>query len=195
MGVSLFSIPLLAWGGTFLLLAGEIMALLHIRNLVKLLLFSTIAEIGFVLLGFGLDNQSGITGALMHLGFQVTMRLLVFVSAGYLIKRTGSSSLDDLAGSGSRMPLASLLFGFGLFSVMGLSPFKGSFSKFLILYGAMEQGEWWLAAIATLATVVAAVYYIIVIQRICLEPAKSVPAAGAHQQNGFRQFRSRPFGC
>ena len=66
MGVSLFSIPLLAWGGTFLLLAGEILALLHIRNLVKLLLFSTIAEIGFVLLGFGLDNQSGVTGALMH---------------------------------------------------------------------------------------------------------------------------------
>lgn len=192
MGVSLFSIPLLAWGGTFLLLAGEIMALLHIRNLVKLLLFSTIAEIGFVLLGFGLDNQSGITGALMHLGFQVTMRLLVFVSAGYLIKRTGSSSLDDLAGSGSRMPLASLLFGFGLFSVMGLSPFKGSFSKFLILYGAMEQGEWWLAAIATLATVVAAVYYIIVIQRICLEPAKSVPAAGAHQQNGLSSIPFTP---
>ncbi|WP_220708653.1 proton-conducting transporter transmembrane domain-containing protein [Citrobacter freundii] len=170
MGVSLFGIPLLAWSGTLILLAGEVMALLHIRNLSRLLLFSTLAELGYVLLGFGLDSAPGETGALMHLGLQVVMRLLTILSAAYLIKRNGSSELDKLAGSGSRWPLASLLFGFGLFSVMGLSPFKGSFSKFLILYGAMEQGEWAIAAIATLATILASIYYIIVIQRVCLEP-------------------------
>ena len=166
MGVSSFSIPLLAWSGTLILLAGEIMALLHIRNLSRLLFFSTLAELGYVLLGFGLDSASGETGALMHLGLQVVMRLLTILSAAYLIKRNGSNELDKLAGSGSRWPLASLLFGFGLFSVMGLSPFKGSFSKFLILYGAMEQGEWAIAAIATLATILASIYYIIVIQRV-----------------------------
>ncbi len=169
MGVPLLGIPLLAWAGTLLLLAGEIFALMHIRNLARLLLFSTMAEVGYVLLGFGLDNQSGATGALMHLGFQFTMRLLVFITAGYLIKTKGSSQLDSLAGSGARLPVAALLFGFGMFSVMGLSPFKGSFSKFLILYAAVEQGEWLLAAVATLATILAAFYYIIVIQRICLE--------------------------
>ncbi len=175
MGVSLFGIPLLAWSGTLILLAGEIMALLHLRNLSKLLFFSTLAEVGYVILGFGLDNASGETGALMHLGLQTVMRLLTLLSAAYLIKRTGSGDLDKLAGSGSRMPLASLLFGFGLFSVMGLSPFKGSFSKFLILYGAMEQGEWAIAAVATLATILASVYYIIVIQRVCLEPDNNAP--------------------
>jgi formate hydrogenlyase subunit 3/multisubunit Na+/H+ antiporter MnhD subunit len=176
MGVSLFGIPLLAWSGTLILLVGEIMALLHLRNLSKLLLFSTLAEVGYVILGYGLDNASGETGALMHLGLQAVMRLLTILSAAWLIKRTGSSDLDKLAGSGSRMPLASLLFGFGLFSVMGLSPFKGSFSKFLILYGAMEQGQWAIAAVATLATILASIYYIIVIQRVCLEPDNNAPA-------------------
>lgn len=179
MGVSLYGIPLLAWSGAILLFAGEIMALLTIRKLSRLLLFSTLAEVGYILIGFGLDNQSGETGAIMHFGFQAVMRLLVIVSAAYLIKRTGSSDLDALAGSGSRMPLASLLFGFGLFSVMGLSPFKGSFSKFLILYGAMEQGEWLLASVATIATIIAAVYYIIIIQRVCLEkPVNQVALTG-----------------
>lgn len=174
MGVSFLGglttdISWLAWAGAFLLLAGEILALINIRRLSRLLLFSTLAETGYLLLGLGLENQSGVTGAWMHLIFQTTMRLLVFIPAVFLIKSTGSDSLDRLSGSASRYPVAALLFGFGMFSVMGLSPFKGSFSKFLILYGAMEQGEWLLAAIATLATILAAVYYIIVIQRICLE--------------------------
>ncbi len=175
MGVSLFGMPLLAWSGTVLLFVGEILALLHIRNLSRLLLFSTIAEMGYVLLGLGLNNASGETGAWMHIGLQVVMRLLTIISAGWLIKRNGSRSLDVLAGSGSRTPLAALLFGFGLFSVMGLSPFKGSYSKFLILYGAMEQGQWAIAAIATVATILASVYYIIVIQRICLETDNNTP--------------------
>nr|WP_318381431.1 proton-conducting transporter membrane subunit [uncultured Enterobacter sp.] len=170
MGVSLFGIPLLAWSGTLLLLVGEILALLHLRNLSRVLLFSTLAEVGYVLLGFGLNSSAGETGALLHLGLQVVMRLLTLLSAAWLIKRNGSSDLQVLAGSGTRTPRVALLFGFGLFSVMGLSPFKGSFSKFLILYGAMEQGEWAIAAIATLATILASVYYIIIIQRVCLEP-------------------------
>ena len=175
MGVSLFGIPLLALSGTLLLLAGEIMALLHLRSLSKLLFFSTLAEVGYVVLGFGLDSAAGETGALMHLGLQAVMRLLTILSAAWLIRRNGSDDLKVLAGSGSRTPLASLLFGFGLFSVMGLSPFKGSFSKFLILYGAMEQGEWAIAAVATLATILASIYYIIVITRVCLEADNNAP--------------------
>ena len=68
------------------------------------------------------------------------------------------------------MPVVATLFGFGMFSVMGLSPFKGSFSKFLILYAAIEQGHWLLAAVGTLASFIAAVYCIRIIQRVCLEP-------------------------
>jgi formate hydrogenlyase subunit 3/multisubunit Na+/H+ antiporter MnhD subunit len=105
----------------------------------------------------------------MHLGYQAAMRGLVFVAGWYLIRRTGSARLSDLAGSGGRMPLAATLFGFGMFSVMGLSPFKGSFSKFIVLYAAIEQGQWLMAVAGTLATIVAAVYYMLTIQRVCLE--------------------------
>ncbi|GLZ24120.1 oxidoreductase [Stutzerimonas stutzeri] len=170
---------LLALGGVALLLAGEVLALLYMRHLGKLLVLSTLAECGYLALGFGLDSQAGVTGAWMHLGLQLVMRLLVLASAWQLVRKTGSARLDDLAGSAARMPLASLMFGFGLFSVMGLSPFKGSFSKFLVLYAAMEQGHWLLAAIATLASMIAAVYYIVVIQRICLERPRAAAAIHA----------------
>jgi len=166
-----FDPALTAWLGAIILLLGELFALLSLRNLPRLIVISTIAEVGYVLLGLGLGGSAGETGAFMHLGYQAVMRGLVILTAWWLIRRTGSSKLDDLAGSGQRMPVAATLFGFGMFSVMGLSPFKGSFSKFLVLYAAIEQGQWLLAAVGTLASIIAAVYYIIIIQRVCLEPA------------------------
>lgn len=166
-----FDPAITAWLGAIILLLGEIVALLSLGNLPRLIAVSTLAEVGYLLLGVGLGGAAGDTGALMHLGYQLVMRGLVVLTAWWLIRRSGSASLADLAGSGQRMPVVATLFGFGMFSVMGLSPFKGSFSKFLVLYAAIEQGQWLLAAVGTLATIIAAVYYIRVIQRVCLESA------------------------
>ncbi|HUN81409.1 MAG TPA: proton-conducting transporter membrane subunit, partial [Phycisphaerae bacterium] len=116
----------LAWLGVVLLFCGEIAALLSTRNLARLIVLSTIAEIGYVVLGLGIGGPIGTSGAMMHLGYQVVMRGLMIVTACWLIRRTESSELDDLAGSGRRMPVVTTLFGFATFSVMGLSPFKGS---------------------------------------------------------------------
>jgi formate hydrogenlyase subunit 3/multisubunit Na+/H+ antiporter MnhD subunit len=160
----------MAWLGAIVLLVGETAALFMLRNLKAVIVVSTIAEIGYVVLGLGIGGSVGDTGAWMHVGYQAAMRGLMIFTAWWLIARTGSAKLDDLAGSGRRMPIATTLFGFALFSVMGLSPFKGSFSKFLILYAAIERGQWLLAAVGTLASIIAAVYYMRVIQRVCLEP-------------------------
>ena len=135
----------LAWAGAAILLLGEIAALLSLPNLIWTFVISTVAEAGYVLIGLGLGGAAGDTGAYMHLGYQAAMRGLVLMAGWYLIHRTRSANLNDLAGSGERMPLAATLFGFGVFSVMGLSPFKGSFSKFIILYAAIERGYWLVA--------------------------------------------------
>ena len=164
------SSPTLAWIGALVLIIGETAALISLPNLARVFVISTIAELGYVLIGFGVGGPAGDTGALMHLGFQAVMRGLVLAAGWSLVRRTGSAKLDDLAGSGRRMPLTATLFGFGVFSVMGLSPFKGSFSKFIILYAAIERGLWPVALAGTLATIVAAVYYMLVVQRVCLEP-------------------------
>jgi formate hydrogenlyase subunit 3/multisubunit Na+/H+ antiporter MnhD subunit len=160
---------LLAWTGAILLLAGEIAALRAIASLPRLLLFSTLAETGYVLIGFGLGSDAGSTGAIMHFGYQLVMRGLLVLTAWWLIRRSGSARLEDLAGSIARMPLVTTLFAFAMFSVMGLSPFKGSFSKFIVLYAAIEQGYWLLAAAGTAASIIAAVYSLQVIQRLCFE--------------------------
>lgn len=159
----------IGWIGLFLTLASEVAALLLIRDIRRMLAASCMAEIGYVLMGIGAGSLIGDTGAAMHLGYQVVMRLLVIMAAAHLIRRTGSSKLDDLVGSFERYPFASLMFGFGMFSVMGLSPFKGAFSKFVILYADIETGAWILAVGGTLASMVSAVYFIRTVQAICLQ--------------------------
>jgi formate hydrogenlyase subunit 3/multisubunit Na+/H+ antiporter MnhD subunit len=172
-----------AWIGAIFLLFGEVGALYSMPRLSRVIIVSTVAEIGYVLIGLGLGGAAGETGAYLHIVNQLVMRGLVVATGYYLVQRTRSARLDDLTGSGQRMPAAATLFGFAMFSVMGLSPFKGSFSKFLILYAAIEQGQWMLAAVGTFATMVAAVYYMIVIQRVCLDMPKRridlAPAPGA----------------
>ena len=171
LSIAAMSPTALAAVGAAILLIGEIAALVSLPNLAWTFALSTVAELGYVLIGFGVGGAAGDTGALMHLGYQAAMRGLVLAAGWHLVRRTGSANLNVLAGSGPRMPVAATLFGFGVFSVMGLSPFKGSFSKFIILYAAIEQGQWLVAFAGTLATIVAAVYYILIVQKICLEPA------------------------
>jgi formate hydrogenlyase subunit 3/multisubunit Na+/H+ antiporter MnhD subunit len=162
-------ISIIGWLGLFLTLASEIAALLMIRDLKRMLMASCLAEIGYVLMGIGAGSLIGYTGAVMHLGYQVVMRLLVITAAAQLIRRTGSSKLDDLVGSSERYPFTSLMFGFGMFSVMGVSPFKGAFSKFIILYADIENGAWLLALGGTIASMISAVYFIRAVQAICLQ--------------------------
>lgn len=166
---SMAHISLLGWLGLLLTLAGEVTALMQIRDLKRMLIASCIAELGYVLMGFGVGTLTGDTGAVMHLGYQMVMRALLLLAAWHLIRRTGSSKLDDLVGSVERFPFVSLMFGFGMFSVMGLSPFKGAFSKFIILYAAIENGDWLLAVGGTIASIIAAVYFIRTVQVVCFQ--------------------------
>ncbi len=173
MLIEVMTSPLqLAWLGAILLLCGEVVALFCVGNLVRLIVVSTLADFGYVLIGLGLGGPAGDAGAAMHLEYQVAMRGFLGFAAWWLIRRSGSALLCDLTGSGRRMPVAATLFGFGMFSVMGLSPFKGAFSRFLVLYAAIEQGQWLIAAVGTVASIVAAVYFVVVIQRVCFEPPR-----------------------
>jgi formate hydrogenlyase subunit 3/multisubunit Na+/H+ antiporter MnhD subunit len=160
---------LLAIAGAFLLIIGEVLALLNVRKVLRALLYASVAEFGYAAMGIGLQSAAGETGALMHLEYQLVMRGLVFVTLFMLARKADSWRLDKLAGIWQREPMLALLFGFGLFSVMGLSPFKGSLSKFLVLYAAVEQGHWLLASAGTLASIIGAGYNVYIIQRICFE--------------------------
>mgnify|MGYP000053041708 CR=1 FL=1 len=153
--------------GALIIVIGEMMALRSASNLKKLLVFSTIAESGYLLIGLGVGSTSGITGASMHLIYQIVIRSFTFLAAWMLARQADSWDLNALRGMHTRLPLTALLFGFGMFSFMGLSPFKGAISKFIVTYAAIENGNYLIAASATLGTIIAAIYILRAIQTIC----------------------------
>ena len=116
-----FGLASMAWVGAIILLLGEIAALLSLRSLPRLIVVSTIAEAGYVLLGFGLGNAAGDTGAFMHLGYQAVMRGLLVRQVAMVLPATDrvsdspikevicpcSSSLRSLSSSICRLTASS----------------------------------------------------------------------------------------
>ncbi|HEX2945482.1 MAG TPA: proton-conducting transporter membrane subunit [Clostridia bacterium] len=167
--------------GLVILVVFELLALKS-QKLMRLLVFSSIAEVGYIILGLGTGTFSGQTGALLHLSYQFLMRGLVFAAAAAIIVRGGSQSIEKLRGMGRTSPFLTTMFAFGIFSVMGLSPFKGSISKFLIVYSNIEKGYYVFAVLAIIGSVIEAWYFINVIQSICFKAAESEKGAAAEAQ-------------
>mgnify|MGYP000002912414 CR=1 FL=1 len=167
--------------GALIIIMGELLALRSVYNLKRLLIFSTIAETGYLLIGLGVGSTSGITGSFMHLICQIVIRSLAFLAAWRLAREAGSWNLDALRGMRTRLPMTALLFGFGMFSFMGLSPFKGAISKFIVTYAAIENGNYLIAASATLGTIIAAIYILRAIQTICFETQDKTATAQGNE--------------
>lgn len=178
----------LALFGVIVLLVGELIALRHMKNLTRLLIISGIAEIGYVLMGLGLGTFEGVTGSLLHIEYQTVMRIMVFVAAFALISKVGSSNIEKLKGLGKTMPITATIFGFGLFAIMGLSPFKGSISKFLIIYSAIESGHLAFAAVGILGSIIEAIYFIYIIQKICFDKSSSIESNTTKEKFSMNTF-------
>ncbi|WP_084786753.1 proton-conducting transporter transmembrane domain-containing protein [Bacillus tuaregi] len=153
--------------GAMILLLFEVMAVMKPRKITTLLVYSTIAELGYILLGFASGTFVGQTGGLLHLEYQLIMRGLVFLTVFVMIQQSKTSYIENLKGFGRTSPLISTMFAFGIFSVMGLSPFKGSISKFLIVYSCIEAGQMIYAAAAIVGSIIEAWYFIRILHHIC----------------------------
>lgn len=163
--------------GAALLVIGEAMACARWRNLAHVLFWSTLAECGLVLIGIS-GGEVGRLGGAMHVVYQVAMRGLMIGAAMRLVDAAGGWSLDRLTGAGRTSPTYAVLFAFGMFSVLGLSPFKGALSRFVVLYDVIERGQWPIAAAMTVASILAAIYAVRVIQAIVFaEPTTDIPPA------------------
>jgi len=158
--------PWLAYLGAVLLLAGEIAALFFRQDLRRVLIMSTVAELGFACIGFALTGVGELGGG-MHIVYQLVIRLFVVLTAARLASNSGGWRIENLRGAGRTAPFLGISFAFGMFSLLGLSPFKGAMSRFLVMNELVASGLWPLIVIATLASIVAGIYSISLIQEIC----------------------------
>lgn len=165
--------------GCLILLLAQYWAFKQSNKLTTVLLFSSIAEIGAVLAGFGTGTISGNAGAALHLFYQISIRALAIFALWGLAKQFGSLDLTNLRGAFKRSPLFAGTFGFAMFSAIGFTPFKGAVSKLALTYG-LVSAEMYFPAIMLLAGNCIALWYTIkIVQSICFEAPENIDSKPA----------------
>ena len=132
---------LVVWAAAIGIICASSLALAQ-RNLKQMLTYIIVAEVGYMVGGAWLANDQGMTGALLHIVNDALMTLCLFLAAIAIAYRTGSLHFDSLKGLYKRMPWTMAFFTIGAFSMIGVPPTCGFFSKWYLLLGGIEAGQW-----------------------------------------------------
>lgn len=104
----------------------------------RLLAYSSIAQIGYIVLGIAMLSSQGLQGSVLHIIFHALMKGTLFMCAGAVIHQTGLRHISDLKGIGKRMPITMTCFTIAALSMIGFPPFAGFVSKWTLALGALE---------------------------------------------------------
>ena len=124
----------------------------------RMLAYSSVAQIGYMIVGICLASVIGLTGGLLHLFNHALMKGALFLAMGCVVYRLGSVMLDDLSGLGRRMPWTMAAFVVGGLSLIGIPLTAGFVSKWYLILGALDKDWWWLAALILLSSLLAIIY-------------------------------------
>ncbi len=110
-------------------------------DLKRILAYSTISQISFIFLGLAMGNELGIAGGLLYILMHGLAKGGLFLCAGIVEQNTGTKDITKLGGLIKTMPVTAITFLFCAFSVMGIPPFGGFFSKYMVIAGAINDGQ------------------------------------------------------
>ena len=128
-------------------------------NLKRMLAYSTINQLSFILLGVALLSPMSIKGAVLHIPFHGFMKITLFLCAGAIAAMAGKKNISDLAGLGRSMPITMSAFMIGAFGMCGAPPLAGFISKWHVALGAVESGSMLLLAVICAGSLLDVVYF------------------------------------
>lgn len=129
------------------------------QDVKRMLAYSSVAQIGYMVLGISLVTTLGLQAGILHLFNHALMKGALFLVMGALYYRLGSCHIEALAGAGKRMPWTMAAFVGGGLSLIGVPLTAGFISKWYLILAALEKG-WWLLAVLIVASSLIAVIYI-----------------------------------
>ncbi|MCB1785316.1 MAG: monovalent cation/H+ antiporter subunit D family protein [Chromatiaceae bacterium] len=142
----------------------------------RMFAYSSVAQIGYMVLGIGLTSTLGVSAAILHLFNHALMKGALFLALGAIVYRIGRVTLGDFAGLGRRMPWTMAAVVLGGFSLIGIPPSVGFVSKWYLVLATMEQGLWPVALLILAGTLLALVYVWKLIEAAYFgEPAAEAP--------------------
>ncbi|MEX2228513.1 MAG: NADH-quinone oxidoreductase subunit N [Dehalococcoidia bacterium] len=146
---------------------GNLVALQQ-HNIKRLLAYSSIGQVGFMLMAIATISEVSASALLLHMGGYLITNLAVFTAVIAFYNRTGTEEISGFRGLAQTNPYLALVITAGLFSLAGMPLLAGFLTKFILFQSAAEGGYLWLVTIAVIMSVVSLYYYLNVIKQMYL---------------------------
>lgn len=134
------------------------------RDLRRMLTYIIVAEVGYMVGGVWLANANGLTGAILHIVNDALMTLCLMLAVAAISYRLGGTGFDRLQGIYRKMPVTMAAFTVGAFSMIGVPPTAGFFSKWYLILGGIDAGQWGFVAALVISSLVNAVLFFRIIE-------------------------------
>ncbi|MDJ0991660.1 MAG: proton-conducting transporter membrane subunit [Desulfobacterales bacterium] len=159
----------MVWLAVIAILVGSLMAL-STRHLKRMLTYIIVAEVGYMVGGFWLGNRAGMSGAILHIVNDAAMTFCVFLAAAALLQKSEGETIDDLQGMFAKMPVTMAVFVVGGFSIIGVPPTCGFFSKWYLISGGLAAGQYGFVAALLFSSLVNIVLFFRIFEIAYFEP-------------------------
>jgi multicomponent Na+:H+ antiporter subunit D len=151
--------------GTISILVGALAALGQ-TDLKRMLAYSSISQVGYIILGLGCGTDLGIAGAIFHLFNHSIFKSLLFVNSAAVEEQLGTTDMGQMGGLGSKMPVTNITSLIAFLSTAGVPPLSGFWSKLMIVLALWQSSHYGYAAIAVLASVLTLAYLLVMQRRV-----------------------------
>ncbi len=145
-------------------------------NIKRMLAYSSVAQVGYIILGISFANVNGLAAGIIHLFNHALIKGGMFLAIGCVFYRVASVNIDNLAGLGRRMPLTMAAFVIGGLGLIGVPLTVGFVSKWYLIVGALDRGWWWVAVLILLSSLLAVFYVWRVVEVAYLRPSSDKTA-------------------
>jgi len=144
-------------------------------NIKRMLSYSSISQVGYIVLAIGCATPLAILGAILHFFNHAIFKSLLFVNAAALEKKFGSTDMSIITGLGNQLPVTSATSLVGLLSTAGIPPFSGFWSKLIIIIALFNAQQFTYAWIALLASVLTLAYFLFMERNVFFIKTEAAP--------------------
>jgi len=131
-------------------------------NLKARLAYSTVSQLGYIVLGALIATELGIIGGAMHIAMHAFAKITLFFAAGAIMVAAHKTEVSELDGLGWRMPITFTAFAIGTLSIIGLPPFGGVWSKWYLALATIESGLWVLLGVLLVSSLLNIAYLLVI---------------------------------
>jgi len=150
------------------MLIGNLFALRQ-QNIKRFLAFSSIAQVGFILVGISSNSSAGITSVVYFILIYIFSNLAAFAVAAIISSQANKENIDDYKGLYQTNPFLSWMMALALFSLAGVPPTAGFFGKLFLITAGAKEASYWFVIIVSLNIVISLYYYLKIVRAMFMD--------------------------